>query len=174
MESASAYELDQITGAIVDASVQIHRDLGPGLLESVYTSVLARVLTKRGFRVEQQKPIRFEYEGLTFSNGFRVDLLVEGCVIVELKSTEILAAVHCKQVLTYLRLMRLPVGLLINFGQVTLKAGLKRIVNGLAPMDSPVLRVNQAVRTDVDRELDDIVEPGGATSADVLINGNRN
>ena len=173
MESVSAFELDQITGAIVDASVQIHRDLGPGLLESVYTSVLARVLTKRGFGVEQQKPIRFEYEGLTFSNGFRVDLFVERRVIVELKSIEMLAAVHSKQVLTYLRLMRLPVGLLINFGQATLKAGLKRIVNGLAPMDSPALRINQAVHKDGGRELDHIVEPDGATSADAPINENR-
>jgi len=153
MKRGSAYELDQITGAIVDSSVQIHRDLGPGLLESVYASVLARVLTKRGFTVERQKPIQFEYEGLTFSNGFRVDLFVENRVVVELKSIEMLAAVHSKQVLTYLRLMRLPVGLLINFGQVTLKAGLKRIVNGLAATDSPALRINQAVRKDYDREL---------------------
>ena len=160
MKRGSAYELDQITGAIVDCAVQIHRDLGPGLLESVYASVLARVLTKRGFTVERQKPIQFEYEGLTFSNGFRVDLFVENRVVVELKSIEMLAAVHSKQVLTYLRLMRLPVGLLINFGQVTLKAGLKRIVNGLAPMDSPALRVNQAVNKDGDRELVDVVEAG--------------
>jgi len=136
-------ELDDITGAIVDASIKIHQDLGPGLLESVYEAVLARSLEKRGFRVERQKVICFEYDGMLFNEGFRIDLLVEGRVVVELKSVENLAAVHGKQVLTYLRLMNLPVGLLINFGGATLKEGLKRVVNNLPATSSPGLRVNQ-------------------------------
>ena len=136
-------ELDDITGAVVDASVKIHMDLGPGLLESVYESVLARALQRRGLSVERQKAIRFEYDGMTFEDGFRMDLLVEGRVVVELKSVETLAPVHSKQVLTYLRLMQLPVGLLINFGAATLKEGLHRIVNHLPPSASPRLRVNQ-------------------------------
>ena len=135
--------LDDITGAIVDASVKLHKELGPGLLESVYEVVLARVLEKRGLAVERQKVIRFEYEGMIFQEGFRTDLLVEGRVVVEIKSVEQLAPVHSKQLLTYLRLMRLPVGLLINFGAATLKEGLHRVVNHLPPSASPRLRVNQ-------------------------------
>lgn len=135
--------LDDITGAIVDASVKIHMELGPGLLESVYEAVLARALEKRGFRVERQKVVRLEYDGMVFEEGFRADLLVEGRVVVELKSVEKLAAVHSKQLLTYLRLMNLPVGLLINFGAATLKEGLHRIVNKLPASASPRLRVNQ-------------------------------
>lgn len=123
-------QTDDITGEIVDAAIQIHKNLGPGLLESVYEVVLARELERRGFSVERQKIVPIEYDGLIFEEGFRVDLLVDGCVIVELKSVENLAPVHGKQVLTYLRLMRLSVGLLINFGAPTLKEGLHRIVSG--------------------------------------------
>ncbi len=137
-------ELDDITGAIVDAAIKIHMELGPGLLESVYEAVLARALEKRGFHVERQKVIRFEYDGMVFEEGFRTDLLVESRVVVELKSVEKLAPVHSKQVLTYLRLMNLPVGLLINFGAATLKEGLHRIVNKLPHSASPRLRVNQS------------------------------
>ena len=136
--------LDDITGVIVDTALKIHMELGPGLLESVYEAVLARSLEKRGFHVERQKVIRFEYDGMVFDEGFRTDLLVEGRVIVELKSVEKLAPVHSKQVLTYLRLMNLPVGLLLNFGAATLKEGLHRIVNHLPSSASPRLRVNQA------------------------------
>jgi iron complex transport system substrate-binding protein len=135
--------LDEITGEIVDASIRIHQDLGPGLLESVYEAILAKVLTKRGLMVERQKPVCFEYDGISFDDGFRVDLLVEGQVVVELKSVEKVAPVHSKQLLTYLRLMNLPVGLLINFGAANLKEGLHRIVNNLDSSASPRLRVNQ-------------------------------
>ncbi len=136
-------ELDDITGSIVDSAMKIHIELGPGLLESVYEVVLARALEKRGFSVERQKGIRFEYDGMVFEEGFRVDLLVEESVIVELKSVEKLAPVHGKQVLTYLRLMKLPVGLLINFGAATLKEGLHRIVNNLPTSACPRLGVNR-------------------------------
>ncbi|MCY2983550.1 MAG: GxxExxY protein [Planctomycetota bacterium] len=136
-------ELDEITGAIIDCSIKIHIELGPGLLESVYEAVLARALERRGLRVERQQVIRFEYDGMVFEEGFRIDLLVEGRVIVELKSVEKLAPVHSKQLLTYLRLTNLQVGLLINFGEATLKEGLHRIVNKLSASDSTVLRVNR-------------------------------
>ena len=136
-------ELDDITGGIVDASLRIHRDLGPGLLESVYEAILARALDKRGFQVERQQVIRFEYEGMVFEEGFRTDLLVDNRVIVELKSVERLAPVHSKQLLTYLKLTNKPVGLLINFGAATLREGLHRLVNRLPASASPRLRVNQ-------------------------------
>jgi GxxExxY protein len=135
--------LDDITGAVVDAAMKIHMEIGPGLLESVYEAVLARALERRGFQVERQKVIRFEYDGMVFEEGFRTDLLVEGRVIVELKSVEKLAPVHSKQLLTYLRLMKLPVGLLINFGAATLKEGLHRVVNNFESSASSRLRVNQ-------------------------------
>ena len=135
--------LDDITGEIIAASIKLHRELGPGLLESVYEKILERVLTKRGLMVERQKSICFEYDGIRFDDGFKVDLLVEGQVVVELKSVEKVAPVHGKQLLTYLRLMNLPVGLLINFGASTLKEGLHRVVNNLDSSVSPRLRVNR-------------------------------
>ena len=122
-------ELNDITGIIVDECFQIHQGLGPGLLESVYETVLARRLVNRGLRVERQKVVSFEFDGMRFDDGLRIDLLVEGQVVVELKSVEQFAPVHGKQVLTYLRLLDLRVGLLVNFGAPTLKQGLKRIVN---------------------------------------------
>ena len=134
--------LDVITGNIVDASIKVHRDLGPGLLESVYETLLARELERRGFHVERQKLVRFEYDGLVFEQGLRVDLLVESRVVVELKSIEELARKHSMKVRTYIRLLNLPVGLLINFGGETLKEGLRRIVNNLSSSESPALRIN--------------------------------
>lgn len=135
--------LDDITGEIVDAAFMLHTGLGPGLLESVYETVLARELLRRGLQVERQKPVSFHYDGLDFYDGFRIDLMVESRVIVEIKSVERLAPVHSKQLLTYLRLLNLSVGLLINFCAPTLKEGLHRIVNGLSRTASPRLRVNQ-------------------------------
>jgi GxxExxY protein len=116
--------------------------LGPGLLESVYEAVLARDLERRGFKVLRQKPVFFEYDGMRFRKGFQFDLLVEGCVLPEIKSLKRLAPVHSKQLLTYLRLMDLQVGLLLNFGEATMREGIHRIVNHLPPSASPVLRVN--------------------------------
>jgi iron complex transport system substrate-binding protein len=135
--------VDQITEQIVDAGYHLHTGLGPGLLETVYEVVLAKSLEKRGLRVERQKAVSFEFDGMRFEDGFRVDLLVEDRVVVELKSVEKLAPVHSKQVLTYLRLMDLQVGLLMNFGEATLKQGLHRIVNNYRPSASSRLRVNQ-------------------------------
>jgi GxxExxY protein len=132
-------EINIITGKIVDAAYHLHSRLGPGLLESVYESVLARTLEQKGLKVERQKPVSFEFDGMRFEEGFRADLLIEGTVIVELKSVEKLALVHHKQVLTYLRLLDLPVGLLINFGAPLLKNGVHRIVNARAPGARPLL-----------------------------------
>lgn len=122
--------LNRITGEIVDAAYKLHTALGPGLLESVYEAVLARDLERRGIKAARQVPLSFEYEGLRFSEALWIDILVESRVIVEIKSVEKLAPVHPKQLLTYLRLLKLPVGLLINFGAAHLNDGLKRIVNG--------------------------------------------
>src|SRR5688572_3558953 len=116
-------DLDDITGAIIEAALRMHRDLGPGLLESVYEAILARALERRGFRVERQKVIRFEYQGMVFDEGFRVDLVVDDRVIVEVKSVEQFARQHAKQLLTYLKLSNRQVGLLINFGAPTLREG---------------------------------------------------
>ena len=132
-----------MTGAVVDAAVKIHRKLGPGLFETVYEAVVARELERRGLRVEQQRAIEFVHDGIAFEQGFRLDLLVEECVVVEVKSLDRLAPVHTKQVLTYLRLTNLSVGLLLNFGAETMKEGMKRIVNDLAAAASPRLRVNR-------------------------------
>ena len=126
-------EIDQITGEVVDAAVKIGKGLGPGLLESVYELVMARELARRCLKVERQKACSFEFDGFRFEDAFRVDLLVEERVVVELKSVEALAPLHSKQVLTYLRLLNLPVGLLINFGAATVKEGLRRIVNNYRP-----------------------------------------
>ena len=142
-------DLDEITGTIIDCSVKLHQALGPGLLESVYEAVLARDLARRGFSVERQKVLHFEYDGMSFEEGLRLDLLVESRVMVELKSVETLHPVHKKQLLTYLRLAGQPVGLLINFGAATLKEGLHRIVNNLSPSASPRLRVNQNPDSDL-------------------------
>ena len=128
-------DVDRITGEIVDAAFHLHMRLGPGLLESVYEALLARDLERRGLKVQRQKTIAFDFEGMHFHQGFVVDLLVEDTVVVELKSIERLAPVHPKQVLTYLRLLQLPVGLLINFGAPTFKAGVQRIVNNYVPGD---------------------------------------
>lgn len=122
-------DVDSITGLIIQSSIKLHKNLGPGLLESVYESILFRDLRRNGLFVERQKPITFDYDGLHFEDGFRVDLLVEKIVVVELKSVENNNPVYSKQLLTYLKLLNLPVGLLINFGSSTLKEGLQRVVN---------------------------------------------
>ena len=123
-------DINEITGAIVDAAYKIHTTLGPGLLESVYEAVLEKELMRRGLRVRRQVPVPIRYEDLTFDEGFRADLLVEECVVVELKSVEQMHPVHAKQVLTYCRLLDYRLGLLINFGAALIKDGIKRIANG--------------------------------------------
>lgn len=122
-------DLDQIAAEIVDAVYHLHVKLGPGLLESVYEACLAHDLKKRGLRVERQVSMRLQYDDLTFEEGFRVDLLIEGSVIIELKSTLDDHPVFKAQVLTYLKLSELRLGLLINFNKKYIKDGIQRIAN---------------------------------------------
>jgi GxxExxY protein len=143
-EAANPVALDDVTGAIIDAALKIHQEIGPGLLESVYECILQRELRRRGLRVDRQKTIAFDFDGMHFDDGLKADLMVNDAVVVDLKSVETLLPVHKKQVLTYLRLLHRPVGLLINFGAPTLKEGLHRIVNKLPASASPRLRVNQS------------------------------
>ena len=124
-------DLNEISGQIVDAAFQLHTKLGPGLLESVYEVLMEHELTKRGLMVRRQVQVSFVYDGVHFDEGFRADLIVEDAIVVELKSLELLAPVHGKQVLTYLRLLDYRLGLLINFGAPVLKDGIKRIANNL-------------------------------------------
>lgn len=123
-------DIEELARIAVDCGLQLHRDLGPGLLESVYEAVLATQLARFGLAVERQKILPVAYDGIALADGFRVDLWVESQLIIEVKSVERLAPVHSKQLLTYIRLARQPVGLLMNFGGETFREGLKRIVNG--------------------------------------------
>jgi GxxExxY protein len=122
---------NEVSKHVVDAVFKIHTQLGPARLESFYEAVLAYELRKRGPRVERQKPILVVYEEVRLEEGFRADLVVENKVIIELKSVETVARVHKRQVLTYLRLSNLRLGLLINFGEELIKDGISRVVNGL-------------------------------------------
>jgi len=126
-----------IAKEVLDVAFLVHTKLGPGLLESVYEVVLAHELRKDRLVVERQKPMPITYDGILFEEGYRADLLVEAKVIVELKSVTVLSAVHAKQVLTQLRLSGLKLGLLINFGEVHLKNGIKRIINGQIEKENP-------------------------------------
>ena len=122
---------NEIAQVVVECALALHKELGPGLLESVYEVLLADALREKGLSVERQKPIPICFRGKRFDEGFRADLLVEDLVLVELKSVEALARVHRKQVLTYLRLTNFKLGLLINFGGELLKGNMERLVNGL-------------------------------------------
>jgi len=136
-------DIDRISGDVLDLAIRLHRELGPGLLESVYETVLAAQIGRRGYAVERQKPIDIEHDGLRFEAAFRIDILVEGRLLIEIKSVDRLHASHAKQLLTYLRLTKQPVGLLINFGGATLKEGFRRLVNGHDPSAPPRLCANQ-------------------------------
>lgn len=117
----------------VDCGFRLHNALGPGLLESVYEACLARSLAERGFLVERQRTIPIRFDGLVLEEGFRADLLVDEMLLIEIKSTEAFNPIHGKQVLTYLRLMELPLGILMNFGAYTFKQGVRRIANNYFP-----------------------------------------
>ena len=121
---------NQVAKRVLDAAFLVHSKLGPGLLESVYEVALAHELRKVGSKPERQKSMPIRYDGILFEEGYRADLLVDGRVIVELKSVAALSAVNAKQLLTQLRLSGLKLGLLINFGEAHLKNGIKRIING--------------------------------------------
>jgi GxxExxY protein len=122
---------NEISKIVVDAAIHVHRNLGPGLFESVYEVVLAHELSKRGLKIERQVQVPIEYDEVQFDEGFRADLIIEGKVILELKSVETLSAAHRKQIQTYLRLTGLKLGFLLNFGAALMKDGIVRAVNGL-------------------------------------------
>jgi GxxExxY protein len=122
---------NEIGEIILNAAIHVHRSLGPGLLESVYETILAHELQKRGLTVRRQVPIPIAYDGLTFDEGFRADLIVADSVILELKSVAQLAPAHRKQIQTYLKLSGLKLGYLLNFGEALLRDGIVRAVNRL-------------------------------------------
>ena len=121
--------LEDIAKISVDCGFHLHRNIGPGLLESVYEILLFESLKEKGLSVERQKVIPITFKGRVLEEAFRADLVVENQILIELKSTERYAPVHAKQVITYLRLMDLPLGFLMNFGAATFKEGVKRLAN---------------------------------------------
>jgi len=125
-------EEDEVGRRVVDVAVRIHRELGSGLLEVVYEVILAHELRRAGLQVQRQLPVSIAYKGIKFDEGFRLDLLVENKVIIELKCVEALNSAHKKQVLTYLRLSDKRLGYLLNFSAAVMKDGIVRIVNGLS------------------------------------------
>jgi len=122
---------NEIGAIVVDTAVNLHKNIGPGLLENVYEVILMKLLFKRGLAVQRQVSIPMEYEGEHFDEAFRIDLFIEGKVIIELKSIEKITGIHKKQLLTYLRLTNTKLGYIINFGGELMKDGIVRIVNGL-------------------------------------------
>ncbi|MBD8677187.1 GxxExxY protein [Sphingomonas sp. CFBP 13720] len=134
---------EDICRDVIDVALRLHRDLGPGLLESVYEMLLAGRLAAMGYHIMRQYPIDIVFDGMRFDAAFRIDLMIDHTVLVEVKSVERLKPVHGKQLLTYLRLTNQPIGLLLNFGGETLKEGLRRIVNNYRPSAPSRLRVNQ-------------------------------
>lgn len=121
--------MEALAKEAVDCGFKLHKELGPGLLESVYEVLLAASLSERGLAVMRQVPVPISYKGVVIDNAFRIDLLVEQRLVIELKSTERDSPLYPKQLLTYLRLMDLPLGMLMNFGQETFKQGIQRVVN---------------------------------------------
>jgi GxxExxY protein len=136
-------DIEDLAAAAVDCGFHIHRDLGPGLLESAYEALLAAALMERGLAVDRQRPVPLNFRGLVLSAGFRADIIVENALIIEIKSVERNAPVHAKQLLTYLRLLEQPLGLLMNFGCETFRQGVKRVVNGHGNFAPSRLCVNQ-------------------------------
>jgi len=127
----SAKPENRAARAVIDCCYKIHKELGPGLLESLYEAALAHELVKLGHVVRRQQPIPVVYDGIKFQEGFRADLLVDNVLIVEIKSIEAVAPIHFKILMTYLRLSNIRLGLMVNFNEVLLKNGIKRLANGL-------------------------------------------
>lgn len=127
--------IDDLSAVAVDEAIAVHRLLGPGLLESVYETVLARRIAERGLQVERQHIVPLTIGKDHFDAAFRVDILVEGRLVLEIKAAEHISNAHSRQLLTYLRILRQPVGLLLNFSGATMKEGIKRIVNDHRPED---------------------------------------
>jgi len=122
---------NEIGTIVVESAITVHRELGPGLLETVYEVILARELEERGLRIQRQVPVPITYKGIRFDEGFRADIIVEGKVLLELKSVEKTTPAHKKQLQTYLRLTGCKLGYLLNFGEPLMKDGITRAVNHL-------------------------------------------
>lgn len=122
-------QIDEMSAIVVDEAIGIHREFGPGLFESVYESVLAGRLLSKGLAVDRQVAIQAVFDGQHFDAAFKIDILVEGTLILEIKAVDQLTKAHAKQLLTYLRIMKQPVGLLLNFNGATMKEGIRRMVN---------------------------------------------
>jgi GxxExxY protein len=121
--------LEKLVTLVLNHGLQLHRQVGPGLLESVYEDVLADRLSGVGLKIDRQQPVNIILDGKTYPQAFRFDILVENCLLIEVKSIEKLGPVHVSQTLTYIRLMNLPLGLLLNFGNETFKQGIRRVIN---------------------------------------------
>jgi GxxExxY protein len=139
-------EIDRLASIVVDTAFHIHADLGPGMLESAHELILFKKLAARGLSVERQLAVDIDYQGIHVASAFKLDLLVERKLVVELKATESLLPVYGRQVLTYLKLMDLPLGLLINFGAPTIKQGIKRVANNHKDLASLRLGVKETLR----------------------------
>ena len=135
--------IDEITERVIASAIDIHRSLGPGMFEMVYQRLLAHELERKGVPVQRQLLLPVEYGGLRVAEAYRIDLLVNDEVVVEVKSLEKLAPIHTQQILTYLRLSHKKMGLILNFGAPTLREGIKRVVNGYTDISSSPLRVNR-------------------------------
>ena len=122
-------EVHEISGIVVDECIAIHRELGPGLFENVYEAVLAGRLERRGLMVARQVPVPVEFDGQFFDPAFRLDLIVENRLVLEIKAVERLTQAHIRQLLTYIRLLKHPVGLILNFSHATMKEGIRRVAN---------------------------------------------
>lgn len=121
--------VNNLARMVLNCGLQIHKDIGPGLLESVYEHVLADRLEREGFRIDRQQPVSLFIDGHEYPNAFRYDILVNNTLLIEVKSIEKLGPIHISQTLTYLRLMNLQLGLLLNFGSETFKQGIRRVIN---------------------------------------------
>jgi GxxExxY protein len=138
---------NEISGAVVDSAMKVHTALGPGLLESVYEACLVHELRKRGIRTASQLPLPVNYDGERIDLGFRIDILVENTVLVEIKAVDAINPIHLAQVITYLKLSEKYVGLLINFNVVHLRDGIRRLVQGEPPRSSSVSSASSVVKT---------------------------
>lgn len=133
-EGHRPFGVDAISSDVIGEAIRIHRELGPGLLENVYEMVLAGALTRRGYKVDRQMPVDVSYDGMTFKAACKIDILVNDTLVVEVKSVDRFNPVYAKQLLTYLRLINQPLGLLMNFSGETMKEGIRRVVNNHHPI----------------------------------------
>lgn len=125
--------IDELSSMVIEEAISIHREFGPGLFESVYESVLSGRLRKRGLSVQRQLQVKAVFDGELYDPAFRIDLLVDDRLVLEIKAVDQLSKAHAKQLLTYLRLLKQPVGLVLNFSEATMKDGIRRVVNDYRP-----------------------------------------